>query len=248
MERLNESRIGGVITDAFAARASTSLVSTPHARHGASILVGLDSDVRVTEPGRPPISGRVIVVPPDRTHAASCRGPTLMILHDPEVAIGLASYARLRDGAFPLEGRSAARLSAAVATHGASLSRPDVLSGLARESAALFAGESPRLRPDRRVARVVEALRDPVADRRIVIERIGLSDAHLQALFVRDVGVPIRTFRLWRRLLVAIASCLRLDSTSAAHAAGFADLAHFSRTCRKMLGSSPTELRRGFLP
>ena len=79
------------------------------------------------------------------------------------------------------------------------------------------------------------------------MEAIGLSDAHLQALFVRDVGVPIRTFRLWRRLLVAIASCLHADSTRAAHSAGFADLAHFSRTCRKMLGSSPTELRQGYL-
>ncbi len=65
--------------------------------------------------------------------------------------------------------------------------------------------------------------------------------------FVRDVGLPIRTFQLWRRLLVAVAASARLDATSAAHLAGFADLAHFSRTCRRMLGYSPTALRSGLL-
>jgi len=36
-------------------------------------------------------------------------------------------------------------------------------------------------------------------------------------------------------------------SARAAHAAGFADLAHFSRTCRRLLGASPTGLRQHLL-
>ena len=35
------------------------------------------------------------------------------------------------------------------------------------------------------------------------------------------------------------------SSSTAAHAVGFADLAHFSRSCRRMLGYTPTALRRG---
>jgi hypothetical protein len=35
MERLNESRIGAVIADAFAVRAWTGTASTLHAAHGA---------------------------------------------------------------------------------------------------------------------------------------------------------------------------------------------------------------------
>ncbi|WP_437326528.1 helix-turn-helix domain-containing protein [Sorangium sp. So ce381] len=97
------------------------------------------------------------------------------------------------------------------------------------------------------MARVLEALRDPAADRRLAVSRAGISEAHLQALFVRDVGLPIRTFQLWRRLLVALGAFARLDATSAAHAAGFADLAHFSRTCRRMPGYSPSELRSGLM-
>ncbi|WP_437570372.1 helix-turn-helix domain-containing protein [Sorangium sp. So ce542] len=249
MGRLNESRIGAVIAESFAVRASTAMASSLHAEHGAAVLVGLESDVTVAvpEPGGAVVRGRVVVVPPDLWHAASSPGPTIGLLYDPEETPHVAGYARQRGGACPLEGRLLARVDGAVAAHRASLSRPDVLDGLAREIAAWLAQASPRRAPDGRVARVLEALRDPAGDRRRAVAHAGISEAHLQALFVRDVGVPIRTFQLWRRLLVALAAFARLDATGAAHAAGFADLAHFSRTCRRMLGYSPTELRTGLM-
>lgn len=247
MERLNESRIGAVITDVFAVRAATSTASTLHAPHGVGILVGLDNDVSVIEPGRPHVRGRVVVVPPHLRHAAACPGPTIGLLYDPETAPHVAGYSRLRGGAFALEGRLAARVCAAMAAHRASLSQPEVLDGLGRELATWFANASSRRDRDGRVTRVLEALRDPTANRRLVVARARISPAHLQALFVRDVGLPMRTFQLWRRLLVALGAFARLDATSAAHAAGFADLAHFSRTCRRMLGHSPTALRSGLL-
>jgi AraC-like DNA-binding protein len=180
-------------------------------------------------------------------HGASCPGPTLGFLYDPELAPRVAGYSRERGGAFVLEGRLAARLSEALAAYRASLAQPEVLRGLAGELAGWCEKETAHRQPDRRVARVLEALRDPAADRRLAVSHLGLSSAHLQALFVRDVGLPMRTFQLWRRLLVGLVAFSRLDATNAAHAAGFADLAHFSRTCRRMLGYSPTTLRSGLL-
>ena len=248
MERLNESRIGAVIAESFAVRASVGTASTPHAAHGVGVMAGVDSDVTVTGPGGEQVRGRVVVVPPHLWHAASCPGPTLGFLYDPELAPLVASSSRTCGGAaFALEGRLAARVSAGLATHRAFLAQPEVLRGLADEIAVWLGHEAPHRGMDSRVARVVEALRDPNADRQQVVPHLGLSQAHLQALFVRDVGVPIRTFRLWRRLLVALGAFARLDATSAAHSAGFADLAHFSRTCRRMLGYAPTTLRRGLL-
>ncbi|EPX64167.1 Transcriptional regulator, AraC family [Cystobacter fuscus DSM 2262] len=243
MERLNESRIGALITDAYAVRASTGVASTLHAQHGAAILIGLDAHVTVMEPGRGTVSGRVVVVPPHVRHATSSPGPTLALLYDPQAAPHIADYSRLRGGAFALESYLARRLEDVSASHGAWLTRAEVLDGLARESATWLAREMPRRRPDTRVALVLEALKDPSADPRLVLARTGLSRAHLRALFVREVGMPMRTYQLWRRLLVALGAFARLDATSAAHFAGFADLAHFSRTCRRMLGYSPTTLR-----
>jgi AraC-like DNA-binding protein len=249
--RLNATRVGGVVTDAFAVRASApgsvarATASTPHAQHGAGLLVGLDGDVIVTATGRPPVRARVIALPPDVLHAAHGEGPGVGLLYDPELVPHVAGYTRMRGGAFAVEGRLAARLVDAATQHRASLGRADVLAGLAQEASRWIADASPpRRRLDRRVARLLDALRAPELDRRAAGEG-EVSAAHLRALFVRDVGVPIRVFRLWRRLLAAVEALARVDATCAAHAAGFADLAHFSRTCRRMLGFSPTELRDG---
>lgn len=242
MARLNETRVAGVIADAFAIRASTSTTSSMHAQHGAALFVGLDADVVISEPGRPPVRGRAVVVPPDVQHGGVSPGPTLGMLFDPELTPQVAAFARARGRAVPLEGRLGAHVQAAAAAQRASIFRGPALAGLAREVADLFTGER-HPQPDRRVARVLEVLRDPDADRREAARDVDVGDAHLRALFARTVGVPMRTFQLWHRLLRALQVYERGDATHAAHAAGFADLAHFSRTCRKMLGYAPTELR-----
>jgi len=46
MDRLNEWRIGGVISGTFAVRASTPTASTLYTQYGTAIFVGLESDER----------------------------------------------------------------------------------------------------------------------------------------------------------------------------------------------------------
>jgi len=246
MVGLNDSRvIGGAIEDRYAVRASTSMASTRHAQHGTGVFVGLEGDVSVDAGGRR-VVGRIVVVPPDLVHTAACAGLTLGLLYDPEVEPAIAATARSRGAPFALDGAAAARLAGAAVAHRASLDRLDVLHGLGDEAARGLRGTA---RPvDRRVARVVEALRDLDADPRSAIAATRLSRALLQALFARDVGVPMRTYRLWRRVLIAVREMVHVDATHAAHAAGFADLAHFSRTCRRMFGYTPSGLRGGYDP
>jgi AraC-like DNA-binding protein len=159
---------------------------------------------------------------------------------DPELCPAVAGFARA-GGPRVLDGALGRRIAAVVNDARASLVKPAILAGVAEELLATFQGPVPRL--DRRVARVVEVLRDPELDRADTLARLAISRAHLRALFARDVGVAMRTYILWRRLLHAIARVGPLDFTSSAHAAGFADLAHFSRTSRRMLGYSPSDLR-----
>ncbi|HUS27263.1 MAG TPA: helix-turn-helix domain-containing protein [Kofleriaceae bacterium] len=142
-----------------------------------------------------------------------------------------------------LDGRLGRLVLGAALAHRSELGRGDVLAGVGGEIAAAIGSNAgaAEARLDRRVARVVEALRDPAAE----LPRLSISDAHLQELFARDVGVPIRSYRLWHRLMRALVLFAHGDATTAAHAAGFADLAHFSRTCRRFLGYSPTTLRNG---
>jgi AraC-like DNA-binding protein len=63
--------------------------------------------------------------------------------------------------------------------------------------------------------------------------------------FTATVGIPLRPYLRWLKLEragVAIAAGAPLGE--AAHAAGFADAAHMTRTFRRMFGVTPSELRR----
>jgi AraC-like DNA-binding protein len=256
MARLNVSRmakdggesIGGFIAQAWGVRASTAMASSWHAQHAVALFVGLDAEVRVDDAAGRTVQARAVVVPADLVHTAACPGPTLGILYDPEVVPSMGRLGRVRGQPFALEGRHAARCAGALREARADLSENATLHELARvcarEAAPGGGGDGPGL--DRRVARAVELLRgpDPV-ERQELLAHTRLSDAHLQALFVRDVGLPMRAFRLWRRLLRGLVAFSTQDATTAAHAVGFADLAHFSRSCRRLLGYTPTALRRG---
>jgi AraC-like DNA-binding protein len=56
--------------------------------------------------------------------------------------------------------------------------------------------------------------------------------------------MPLRTYQLWRRLLHVWSLMMEGESlSSAAHAAGFADSAHLSRTARSMFGLAPSMLQ-----
>jgi AraC-like DNA-binding protein len=69
----------------------------------------------------------------------------------------------------------------------------------------------------------------------------GLSPSRLQHLFTAEVGVPLRRYRRWQRLRSAIRLAAAGSSlTEAAHAAGFADQAHFSRAFRATFGAPPS--------
>jgi AraC-like DNA-binding protein len=107
-----------------------------------------------------------------------------------------------------------------------------------------FGAQRARVSMDERVARAVASLQsDPfepisVAD---VAATAGLSPSRFQHLFTQEVGVPFRRYRGWHRLRAAIREAAQGASlTAAAHAAGFADQAHFSRAFRAAFGAPPS--------
>jgi AraC-like DNA-binding protein len=65
----------------------------------------------------------------------------------------------------------------------------------------------------------------------------GLSPSRARHLFVEQTGLPFRTYLLWLKIMKAVGLFSNGKSlTAAAHEAGFADSAHFSRTFRRMFG------------
>lgn len=214
-----------IIGPGFGVSGLTAIRSTPHQQHGVALLLGLESDVTIRRSRGSEVRGRAVVVAADVAHAVESPGPAVGMLFDPDELPRIEAYAHA-GGTRSLHDRPARRLLQAAISCRSTLGHHDVLEGLGRELIGML-GDAPVRRRDPRVGRVLRLLREPDVERERVLGAARVSEAHLQALFVRDVGVTMRKYRLWQRLLAAVLDLRRADATGAAHAAGFADLAHF---------------------
>jgi AraC family transcriptional regulator len=71
-----------------------------------------------------------------------------------------------------------------------------------------------------------------------------LSPDRFRHLFLEETGVGLRPYVLWLRLETSLSAYVAGSTlTDAAHAGGFADSAHLSRTFKKMFGISPASVR-----
>ncbi len=97
-----------------------------------------------------------------------------------------------------------------------------------------FEGLDPRVRNIARSMMAGGSHLEPIAQ---VAKSVGLSSSRFQHIFSREVGVPYRRYRSWGRMRMAITEIANGRSlTAAAHAAGYADLPHFTRDCRRTFG------------
>ncbi len=100
----------------------------------------------------------------------------------------------------------------------------------------------PRVRKLLRILRTMPA--DEDSSLKALASAVDLSPSRLMHAFTTSIGVPIRPYLAWLKLQRAVAALTTGSPLSqAAHAAGFADAAHMSRTFRRMFGISPSSLR-----
>jgi len=77
---------------------------------------------------------------------------------------------------------------------------------------------------------------------------VELSVSRLRALAQKELGFPLSTWVLWRKLERAAQSLASgMDLAHAAIAGGFSDQAHFSRTMRRIFGITPMSARHSLL-
>lgn len=121
------------------------------------------------------------------------------------------------------------------------------LAGFARAAICRIAGD-PLAAPssDARITAALEWMRQRLATSirlQEVAAAVHLSPGRFRHLFVAQTGTSFRAWLLWARAEHAIAAATRgLSWTEAALEAGFADAAHFTRTCRRVFGIAPTML------
>lgn len=101
---------------------------------------------------------------------------------------------------------------------------------------------------DHRIASALEAIatsHGADCDGESLARLVHLSESRFTHLFRQQTGMSLSRYLLWSRMVEAVAAVAQGNNmTAAAHASGFADLAHMSRTFRSMMGVAPSELHR----
>jgi len=110
----------------------------------------------------------------------------------------------------------------------------------------LAGGVDPSVVSDERILRAVAHIRAHV-DQPLTLDEVAdvacLSPSRFRHLFVEETGMAFRPYVLWRRFLKVWELLAHGASLSvAAHAAGFADAAHLSRTSKQMFGFPPSSM------
>ena len=220
-----------------------------HAHHAIQITLALDGEFELHLADRA-IHGPSVVVAADVPHAFEPKGLIALLFVEPESSAGRALTRALlaQQPVVPLPSAHEPALRAAITRAiGGGDASDDVLRELGQDLIRNLARHAATPAADPRVDASIEWAAARL-DRRIsmsdVADEIGLSVDRMSHLFVEQTGLPFRTYLLWLRMTKAVEAYAQGQSlTTAAHDAGFADSAHFSRTFRRMFGVAAAELR-----
>lgn len=122
-----------------------------------------------------------------------------------------------------------------------------LIAGATRVVTALARDAVPATVTDERILRATTYIREHLGDPVTlddVAAHVFLSPGRFRHLFVEQTGMGLRPYVLWRRFILAWDLLAQGESVStAAHGAGFADSAHFTRTSHRMFGFPPSLLQ-----
>ena len=217
--------------------------STPHRHHCVQLVMATHGSLRVRGgPGKLWRRCGAALVRPDAKHEVDARGGTVLIgFIDAESELGRALVEQIKGDIVCLPARLVSRWRTLLGSAPSQARAEQWMSSvLAHRNAATV------IHPG--VRRVLTHLREQIGNSgdwslQALAGIAQLSPSRFMHAFTESVGVPIRPYIRWLRLQQA--ACELMDGASvseAAHRAGFSDAAHLSRTFRRMLGTSPSEL------
>jgi AraC-like DNA-binding protein len=222
----------------------------PHSHYAIQLVIGAPSGLRV-QFGRHGAwqSCAAALVPSRATHTidvTDCRWSAVVFI-EPETPEGKALSARLAGRLALLDAAAIAACVVSVGTAWRVEHDPAAVEAALRALVGELSATVSREPSDPRVLAAVEYIRQRLDDAPSLDEVaavVNLSPSRFRHLFVAETGMPMRTYVLWRRLLHVWSLLMRGENLStAAHAAGFADSAHLSRTARAMFGLPPSMMQ-----
>jgi AraC-like DNA-binding protein len=221
-----------------------------HSHHAVQVTLALRGGFTL-ETRDEQIAGGAVAVAPDTEHAFEAEGIVAHLFVDPEGRLGRTLQRELfsSTGLVAIQASQLSGLPERLLSDFEASDRNDAsLIALGRSLLAQLACEGERdERPEARVRKMsawAAARLDKPLSLVDAAAHVGLSSGRARHLFVESTGLPFRTYLLWLRLTRALELFSAGASlTEAAHAAGFSDSSHLSRTFRRMFGVAPDSLR-----
>lgn len=222
----------------------------PHAHYAIQLVIGAPSGLQVQSGSRGTwMACAGALIPSRAVHSidvTSCDWSAVLFV-EPETAPGRTLSARLEGEVELLDGKQLAPLIAELERAWRGMRNLQAVQRAAQNLVNWLAHTLPHEPSDPRVLQAIEHIRTHAGDAPTleqIARTVHLSPSRFRHLFVEQTGMPLRTYQLWRRLLRAWEFLMQGDSvSSAAHAAGFSDAAHLSRTCRSMFGLAPSAMQ-----
>jgi AraC-like DNA-binding protein len=215
-----------------------------HAHHAIQLTLAIHGELRIksSQQGQWTEAAGVLV-DTDLPHALDAGGrEVLFVFLDPESSLGVSMRAVLNRQLHLLDEQEARKWYASLKSAVASEQRT------IQAEVGSPSGFHERPKPCHpSVRRVIQYLRSGGIENDVALKTLAdvaeLSRTRLVHVFSESVGVPIRPYILWLRLQLAAAALGKGASiTEAAHASGFSDSAHLTRTFRRMFGTTPSDL------
>jgi AraC family transcriptional regulator len=228
---------------------SAGMIPT-HAHYAIQIAFGSVEGVRFRASERDEWQAyRGAMIPSRQPHSMDATAMPLnaVMFVEPETSEGRALDERyLSEGIaeMPASALPATRAVFAAFEAGDEAALKDACVGVIR---ALTGDVAPRVESDERILRAIAYINANLSGKLTLNEvaaQAFLSPSRFRHLFVEQTGLQLRPYILWRRFLkVWELGMTGASMSEAAHAAGFADAAHLTRTCKKMFGFPPSQIR-----
>ena len=220
-----------------------------HAHYSIQIAFGQQRGIRFqTNEGWKQYGGAII--PSRQPHAmdATRVGMSAVVMVEPETLEGRTLTKRYLQNGFAAmpEDILASHAPAIFEAWGAVDSTTALRDACERLLRALTVDVERAVVVDERISRAISFINANL-DAPLTLERVAseacLSPSRFRHVFVETTGMALRPYILWRRF-VYVWELLSTGATlsTAAHAAGFADAAHLTRTSRSMFGFPPSAL------
>lgn len=219
-----------------------------HSHHAIQITFELEGSFKIHTRDET-VSGPIVAVASDISHMFCASGAAAFLFIEPESAVGRVLSKELfrHSSVASLRGQLAKSCLEELKRCFVEEISEDEMLRLGRKIVSDLRSASGPPLANARVQAMIDYARNNLEEKitlSAAAKHINLSESRARHLFVAHTGLPFKAYILWLRLGQAVQLYAAGSSlTEAAHHAGFADSAHFSRTFKRTFGLTAAGLR-----